>query len=95
MINVIMKRQASLKSPCLHPVFGPVFTPLSPLSVVSAKSVYFIKSQNEMLKLSISCTRFETNYSSCTRRSSENICSSSVGAQEKGKNRMKLSLPSK
>jgi hypothetical protein len=34
-----------------------------------------------MLKL----TRFERNYSSCTGRSSENIYSSSVGAQEKGK----------
>ncbi len=35
------------------------------------------------------------NYSSCTCRSSENICSSSGGAHEKGKrdqNRMKLSL---
>jgi hypothetical protein len=30
------------------------------------------------------CTRFETN-SRCTLRSSENICSSSEGAQEKGK----------
>jgi hypothetical protein len=26
-----------------------------------------------MLKISISCTRFETNYSSCTGRSSESI----------------------
>ncbi len=38
-----------------------------------------------MLILSIQCTRFETNYSSCTVRSSENICSSSGGAQENGK----------
>jgi len=38
-----------------------------------------------MLKLSISCTRFETNYSRCTGKSSENICSSSGGAYEKGK----------
>jgi hypothetical protein len=38
---------------------------------------------------------FETNYSSCTVRSSENICSSSGGAQEKRKERMKLSLPPK
>jgi hypothetical protein len=35
-----------------------------------------------MLKLS---TRCKSNYSSCTGRSSENICSSSGGAQEKGK----------
>jgi hypothetical protein len=32
-------------------------------------------------------TRFETNYSSCTVRSSQNICSSGGGAQEKGKTR--------
>ncbi len=36
-----------------------------------------------MLNLSIQCTRFERNYSSCTGRSSENLCSSSGGAQEK------------
>ncbi len=47
-----------------------------------------------MLKLSISFTRFEINYSSCTSRSSENICSSR-GAQEKRKDRMKLSLSQK
>jgi hypothetical protein len=38
------------------------------------------------------------NYSSCTCSSSENICSSSGGAQEKGKrdqNRMRLSLAQK
>jgi hypothetical protein len=29
--------------------------------------------------------RFENNYSSCTGRSSENICSCSGGAEEKGK----------
>jgi hypothetical protein len=29
--------------------------------------------------------RFESNYSSCTGRSSENICSCSGGAEEKGK----------
>jgi len=49
------------------------------------------------ISFSISCTRLESNYSSCTGRSSENICSSSGGAHEKEKrgdqNRMKLSLP--
>ncbi len=34
-----------------------------------------------------------TKYNSCTARSSENICSSSAGAQEKGEDKMKLSLP--
>ncbi len=38
-----------------------------------------------MLQLSIWCTRFGINYSSCTGKRSENICSSSIGAQEKGK----------
>jgi hypothetical protein len=38
-----------------------------------------------MLKLSLSRTWFESNYSSCIGRSSENICSNSGGAQEKGK----------
>jgi hypothetical protein len=37
-----------------------------------------------MLKLSILCTRFESNYISSTGRSSENICSSSGGANERG-----------
>jgi hypothetical protein len=32
-----------------------------------------------MLKLSIQCTRFKSNYSSCTGRSSENIYSSTGG----------------
>ncbi len=31
------------------------------------------------------CTRFETNYNSCTGKSNENICSSDGGAQEKGR----------
>jgi hypothetical protein len=35
-----------------------------------------------MLKLSIYCTRLGSNYSSPTGRNSENICSSSGGAQE-------------
>jgi hypothetical protein len=29
--------ELSVKSPSLHPIFGPAFKPLSPLSVVSAK----------------------------------------------------------
>jgi hypothetical protein len=44
----------SLKSSCLHPVFGPLFTPY-PLfeSKRSTKEGGFIKSRYEMLKLSI------------------------------------------
>jgi hypothetical protein len=38
-----------------------------------------------MLKLSIQCTTFESNYTSCTGKSSENICSSSsAGKKERG-----------
>jgi len=48
-----------------------------------------------MLKLSISRTRLESNYSSCTGWSSENICSSSGGHSGKRKEGMKLSLPPK
>jgi hypothetical protein len=39
-------------------------------------------------------TKFKSHYSTCTGRSSENICSSSEGAWEKEKG-MKLSLPPK
>ncbi len=49
------------------------------------RKVIFIKSPYEMLQLNIECTRLETNYSSCTVRSTEDICSSSGGAHEKGK----------
>jgi len=69
----------TLYSPCLSASFHS----LSPPSVVSAKQWNFIKSQYELLKLGIQCT--ETNYSSCTVKSSENICSSSGGGQEKVK----------
>jgi hypothetical protein len=71
----------SVKSPCLHPIFGSPFHPLTPFSVKSAKyKEFLIKSGCEMLKLSISCTRwFESNFSSCTGRSSENICSTTSG----------------
>jgi hypothetical protein len=41
-----------------------------------------MESKELLLNLNIKCTIFE---SSCTGRSSENICSSSGGAQEKGK----------
>jgi hypothetical protein len=44
------------------------------------------KVRNFLLNLRLkSCIRFESNYSSCTGRSSENICSSSGGAKEKVK----------
>jgi len=78
-------RKVILSSPSLWASFRPLF----PLS----KDILF-KSQYELLKLSIYCTRFETNYSSCIVRSNENICSSSGGGSGKRKDKMKLSLPS-
>ncbi len=72
-------------------VFGPPFTPIPSFSGIrKVRTFYQILAWNapthyEMLKLSIYCTRFETNYSSCTSKRSENICSSSGGAQENGK----------
>ncbi len=71
--------QIPVKSSCLWASFHS----LTPLLVVSIKEGNFIKSQYELLKLSILCTRFERNYSSCTGRSSENLCSSSGAAQVK------------
>jgi hypothetical protein len=49
---------------------------------------------------SFNATRFESNYSSCTRKSSENICIAAVEGrlskrERAGQNRMKLSLPPK
>jgi hypothetical protein len=48
-----------------------------------------------MLKLSIQCTTFESDYSVCTSRSSENICSSKSRRSGKRRDWMKLSLPPK
>jgi hypothetical protein len=65
---------------------------------------WYPQSKDCLLNLSMKCcnsewiadtehSMFETMFnSSCTVRSSENICSSSGGAQEKRKDRMKLSL---
>ncbi len=73
--------ELSVKSPCLWACFHP----LDPFSVVSAELGNFIQSQYGMLKLSIYCTRFKTNFNSGTCRRSENICTSGGGAQAKGK----------
>jgi hypothetical protein len=73
--------ELSINSPCLHPVFGPAFTPY-PLFQ------WYLQSIEILLNLSmkwLNWTRFESNYSSCTGRSSENICSRSGGDHEKGK----------
>jgi hypothetical protein len=48
--NKILTLKLSIKSPCLHPLFGLAFTPLGPFSVVSAKQGDFIKSEYEMLE---------------------------------------------
>jgi len=62
----------------LHPVCGPPFTP-------SSLFQWYPQSSDILVNLSMKCTRFETNYRCCTVRSSEKICNSSGGAQEKGK----------
>jgi hypothetical protein len=74
-----------LSSPCLWPCFHP---PMPSLSEVS-KSKEVIKSGYAGTQQLMH--RVRGNYSSCTCRSSENICSSSGGAQD----RMKLSLAQK
>ncbi len=63
------------------------FHPLSPLSVVSASkeiSVWNAETQHK-------CTRFKSNYGSCTGKSSENI----YRRLGRRKYRMKLNLPPK
>lgn len=62
--------KVTLSSPSLWASFHPLF----PLS----KDILF-KSQYELLKLSILCTKFQSNYSNSIGRSSENIWSSSNG----------------
>jgi hypothetical protein len=57
-IRIIQK--VTLSSPCLLACFHP----LSPLSVCPQSNEILFKSQYEMLKLSIECTRFESNYNS-------------------------------
>ncbi len=75
--------ELSIKSPSVSPPISSAFThnPLFQWYLQSKGN--FIKSGYEMLKLSIYCTRFESNYrTNCTGRSSENICISSASAQE-------------
>jgi hypothetical protein len=62
-----------LSSPCLWAYFHPLSPPHSVVSAKKWNSIHLMQ------------TRFESNYSSCTGRSSENICSTSGGGQEKGK----------
>jgi hypothetical protein len=61
-----------------HPP-NPVTLQISPIPLFQ----WYPQSKDILINLSMKCwrTRFETNYSSCTVRSSENICSD----QEKGK----------
>jgi hypothetical protein len=86
-----------MKSSWLHPLFGPRLTPIFSLSEVCKVMKFLLnlgmKCWNSALN---KCTRFKSNYSSWTGRSSENICSRSGGADERGGQiRMKLSLPPK
>ncbi len=63
-------------------------TPVTPYPLFQ----WYLQSKDIWLNLSMKCcnsvccnTKFETDYSSCTVRMSENLCSSNGGAQEKGK----------
>jgi hypothetical protein len=60
----------------------------------SRKNIYILKPRRDKTPYPVKFSwynvqglmhKVRTNYSSCTARSSENICSSSRGAQEKGK----------
>ncbi len=56
-----------------------------PIPSFSGIMNFFIKSQYEMMKLSIWCTRLQNSCCSPTGRGGENRCKSSGGAQAKGK----------
>jgi hypothetical protein len=74
-----------------YPQSYPLFHPLFPLLAFAPYPLFqwYPQSNEILLNLGIKCwnsTRFESNYSSCTGRSTENIFSSSSGgAQEKWK----------
>jgi hypothetical protein len=57
----------------------------SPWASFHLLSPPYLQSNEILLNLSSKWLRFESNSSSCTGRSCENICSRSGGAQEKGK----------
>ncbi len=89
--------EKSVKSSCLHLVFGPLFTPY-PLFE------WGLQSKEVLLNLGMKCwssghlmNKVRGNYRSCTCRNSENICSSSSGgAQERGnQNRTKTPFGTK
>jgi len=80
-------RVISESHPCLHPVFGPAFTPCTLFQ-------WYPQSNEILFNLSMKCWNSEfysqgsrvIRCSNCIDRSSENICNSSGGAQEKGRN---------
>jgi len=69
--------ELSLKSPCLHPVFGPAFTPPIPSFSGICKVRKYENPENQRLM-----HKAKNNYNNCTGKSSENRSSS---IQEKGK----------
>jgi len=80
--------EISVKSLCLWTSFhppNPSFGGIRKVKKFYKISVWNAETQYEML--SISCIRFERNHTSCTGRSSENLSSSTGGAQEKKKDR--------
>jgi hypothetical protein len=77
----------TIKSSCMHPVFGPAFTPYRLFQWYPQSKKILLNLSMKCWNSAFKCTRFESNYNSCTGRSSENICSSSGGAQGIGKTR--------
>jgi hypothetical protein len=73
----------SLKSSCLHPVFGPLFTPY-PLFEWGMQSKEVLLNLGMKTDTQHLMHKVRGSYSSCTCRSSENIFTSGGGPQKKG-----------
>jgi hypothetical protein len=80
--------EVTLSSPCLWGLLSPP---------ISSLTQWYLQSNEILLNLSLKCTRFESNNSSCcTGRSCENMCSKEWRRSgKKRKDRMKLSWPPK
>jgi hypothetical protein len=81
--------ELSIKSPSLHPLFNPLSpllsSPIPSLNGIHKVMKFLLNRSMKCWKSAFNAQGSESKYSSCTGRSSENICSSSGGAHEKGK----------
>ncbi len=80
--SVLLKQGTIVEHYFAHTKVIRELTLSSGLHPLYQQSMEILLNLYEMLKLSISCTRFESFYTSCIGRSSENICSSSGRDQE-------------